>query len=664
MTTRQEYDKLCEEIWRHNRLYYTEHKPEISDYEYDKLYAALLEIERAHPEWVTPSSPSQQTGETASSGFKTVAHHIPMLSLDNTYSKEEVQSFIARVHKLAETSDVNYSVELKMDGIAISALYTNGIFKRGVTRGDGKKGDDITRNMQMIQSLPLQLAGKKLPEHIELRGEVFMPKEVFKELNKQQEDAGEELWANPRNAAAGSLKLLDPQETAKRKLAVVFYGIAEMNDGKINTQQECHELMKAMGLPILDLRAHCQTIDDVFHFADKVLAQRPKLPFEIDGIVIKVDSLALQRELGVKGKSPRWAVAYKFAPEQAVTVVEAITVQVGRTGTLTPVAELRPVPLAGSTLSRATLHNEEEIQRKDIRVGDTVFIEKGGDVIPKVVKVDISKRPSYSVPWSMPSHCPSCHTKTVKVEGEVAVRCPNSQSCPEQQLRRLIYFVSRDAMDISHIGWKVAEQLLQKGFVRTPSDIYALTREQVAQLEGFKTKSVENLMAGIDKSRHVSLDRFIMALGIKHVGTNTAELLAAKVGDVDTFLKLDKEQLLLIDGIGDIVADAIMEFLRNEENRKEIARLLQLGVIPQKREVKQFVGHPFAGKLFVLTGTLKNYTRGAATSLIKERGGKVAASVSKKTDFVLCGEEAGSKLEAARKLGISILNEETFTQML
>lgn len=662
--TYQAYEKLCQEIWDHNKRYYSDSSPIISDEAFDRLLSQLEAIEKMHPEWISPSSPTQRVNESVTQGFQSVVHRVPMLSLANTYSKDEIADFIKRMHKLVEHQQVAFSCELKMDGIAITAIYEKGVFVRGVTRGDGKKGDDITVNMRTIEALPLRLYGDSVPDYLEVRGEVFMPHAVFKQLNENRATSDEGLWANPRNAAAGSLKLLDPKEVAKRLLAVVFYSVAEDSSGSITTQYGVHEFLQKLGLPSLQQHALCYSLDDIWAFAEKVSGLRQSLEYDIDGIVIKVDDLREQKRLGSTGKSPRWAVAYKFAAEQAVTRIQEITVQIGRTGTLTPVAELDPVFLAGSTISRATLHNEEEVRRKDIRVNDVVIIEKGGDVIPKVVSVDFTKREVEGTPWTMPDACPSCGAAVVRVPGEVAVRCPNSDNCPEQQLRRLIYFSAKSSMDIDNMGEKVVEQLVQRGFVKMPSDIYRLTEEQLYQLEGFKAKSVQNLLTSIEKSRDVTLDRFIMSLGIKHIGTETAELLARKAGNVQALMEMTAEELIRIDGIGEKVAAAVVDYFSSPSNRQEIAALLSLGVKPHQLKTVSFQGHPFSEKTFVLTGTLQNYTRSAAAALIKDRGGKVSDSVSKKTDFLLAGEATGSKYDKAQTLGVPILSEEQFSQML
>ncbi len=659
---KEDYENLCAEAWMHNKLYYVDHAPVISDEAFDLLLKKLEKIEAEHPEWITPSSPTQRVGEMLTEGFKTVTHSTPMLSLANTYSREEVEDFIKRMHKLLEKTDLAFSCELKMDGIAITAIYRNGIFTQGITRGDGKKGDDITTNMRTINALPLRLYGDHIPEFLEVRGEVYMPLEEFERLNKSRDE--EDLFANPRNAAAGSLKLLDPKITAERGLSIVFYGIAEDTAVKHPSQFATHAYLKRLGFPVLEILGKCHSIDEIFHFADRVQKERAHLPFQIDGIVIKLDNIQDANNLGTTGKSPRAAVALKFAAEQACTHILEITVQVGRTGVLTPVAELDPVLLAGSTIARATLHNEEEIQRKDIRVGDAVIIEKGGDVIPKVVSVDLSKRNSNSIPWVMPTACPSCGSDVVRVSGEVAVRCPNAKGCPEQVLRRIAYFASKDAMDIENLGEKVVEQLVRRHFIKVPSDIYKLTQAELSQLDGFKAKAVERLLAGIEKSKDVSFPRFIMALGIKHVGIGIAELLANRSGNIENLSKLTFEELNDIAGIGDKVSSAVVEFFSDETNKDEIKRLLERGVTPQKVRVVEFSGHPFFGKTFVLTGTLVNYTRNEVSSLIKDRGGKVTNSVTKNTDFLVCGDEPGSKLDKAKSLGVTILNESDFQKIL
>lgn len=664
MKSKKEYIKLLKEIKKHDRLYFKKAQPIISDYEYDQLVKRAEAVEKAHPEWIASDSPTRRVGKALTSGFKQRTHRVPMLSLANTYSEEEIENFIKRVHKLTGMNKVAFCAELKMDGTAVSVLYEKGIYAQALTRGDGQKGEDITANAKTIENLPLKLNMAHPPERLEVRAEVFMLHKDFLAANRKKEQEGEELWANPRNAAAGSLKLLDPEEVSKRKLSIVFYGLAEDVVG-VKTQHKAHEFLHRIGLPVFSAKhfAHLHALEEIMRFAKRIENERKHLPFDIDGIVIKVDDFQLQEELGKTGKSPRWAVAYKFAPEQATTKIRDITVQVGRTGVLTPVAELEPVFVAGSTISRATLHNQQEVERKDIRIGDTVVIEKGGDVIPKVVKVVLSKRPRGSLPWKMPHHCPICGERVVHVKGEVAVRCP-SKNCSQQLLRQMIFFASKNAMDIGHMGPKVLEQLFAKGLVLSVPDIYELTEKELEQLEGFKEKSIQNLLRSIRDSRRPTLSRFILSLGIKHVGEGTAELIASYVENVQGFLKVTKEELLDIEGIGEKVAESVHNFVRQAAHVKDINRLLQFGVRPTQPKKSLHKEHPFFGKTIVLTGTLEHFTRSEASRLIKEHGGIVSNSVGKKTDYLLVGEQPGSKYDKARKLGTRLLYEAEFKKLV
>lgn len=663
--SREEYLNLIEEITKHDFYYFLKNQPEISDYEYDQLFKRLIDIEKKHPEWLACNSPTQRVSETPTKGFRQVEHEVPMLSLANTYSQKEVEDFMNRVQKGLDGHQPHFCAELKMDGIAISAFFEKGVFKRGVTRGDGRKGDEITQNMKTIRSLPLRLSGDFFPDFLEVRGEVFMAKAVFDELNQKKEEMGEAPWANPRNAAAGSLKLLDPKEVARRKLSIVFYGIARDSASSCDSQEKVHVFLEKLGLPVFEscFRCKCKNTEEVLKFANEVEKKRTKLPYDIDGIVVKVDEIKWQDALGVTGKSPRWAVAYKFAPEQAVSEILQITLQVGRTGVITPVAELKPVAVSGSVVSRATLHNQEEIARKDIRIGDTVFIEKGGDVIPKVAGVDFSKRKETSLLWHMPKTCPSCGTFLVHFDDEVAVRCPNKE-CKEQQLRKIVFFASKAAMDIAHLGERSIEQFFSKGLLQHFSDIYKLTEETIAQIDGFKKKSIDNLLKSIEASKNCSLARFILALGIKYVGEGTAEALEREAQNIENLAKMSRDRLLEIEGVGEKVADALHEFFSSPENQKEIQDLLQAGITPVSLSQSFDSTHPFYGKTFALTGSLQEFTRSQAGALIKEKGGKVAPSVSSKVDYVLVGEEAGSKLEKAKKLKVSLLSEEEFKQLL
>lgn len=662
--SKQAYLELLKEIKKHNRLYFDQGKPQISDYEYDLLIKEAEKIEMEHPEWAISNTPTRQVEEKPTKGFKQVEHRIPMLSLANTYSRDEVADFVNRVYKWLERKDIEFCVELKIDGVAVSICYEEGKLTRAVSRGNGKKGDDVTVNVKTIQTLPHQLKGTNIPNALEVRGEIFIPIKAFTQMNKEKEEAGEVMWANPRNATAGSLKLLDSSEVAKRKLDIICYSIMS-RENIIQTQAESHIFLKKLHLPIGGEKyfALCSSLDEIFAFADRIEKERTSLPFEIDGIVIKVNRLDDQRLMGSTGKSPRWAAAYKFAPEQAETVIQDITVQVGRTGVLTPVAQLTPLSLAGSTISRATLHNEEEISRKDIRIGDAVLIEKGGDVIPKVVKVIESKRPKNSEPWQMPTHCPVCGSEVVRKKGEVAVRCPNQATCVGQNLRRISFFVSKHAMNIDDLGPEIVKKLVECGFVSRFSDIYRLTEKELAQIEGFKEKSIQNLLSSIEKSKDVHLARFIFAMGIPYVGEGIAHLLAERSNSIEILARMSQEELQQIDGVGGKVARALIDFFSDKKQLKEIEELAALGVRPKQAQKTQ-INHPFMGKTFVLTGSLETFTRLEAAHLIKERGGRVSGSVSKKTDFVLAGKDPGSKYNKARQLEIEVLDEESFKSIL
>lgn len=656
MSKQSDYLKLCDEIWEHNYRYYVDNAPSISDFDFDKLLEQITKLEAEHPDWIFPGSPTQRVCEMPSGGFPIAKHTTPMLSLANTYSKQELEEFIQRIYKQLHTQEVEFEAELKFDGIAISVRYEHGVLTRAVTRGNGHEGDEITQNIRTIASLPLKLRGNP-PPLLEVRGEVFMPKAIFKQLN--QEGAS---FANPRNAAGGSLKLLDSKEVAKRHLSITFYSIAE--GANVHSHYEALELIQRYGLPVVGEFAKCSSFQEIALFANQVEKKRSKLPFEIDGIVIKVDALADQKKLGVTGKHYRWAVAYKFAPEQVQTVIRDITIQVGRTGVLTPVAELEPVFVSGSTICRATLHNGDEIERKDIRIHDHVIIEKGGDVIPKVVEVVVSKRAQDSQPYKMPTHCPACNSVVQKSDDQVALRCPNKMHCPAQGLLRIIYFASKPGMDIENLGGKIVEKLSDAGYVSTLPDIYTLTKEQLLQLEGFKEKSAQNLLDAIEKSKEVDLDRFIMALGIPFVGTGVAELLAKAAGSLDALVEMDEQQLIQIEGVGPKVAASLLSFFANEEHIEEVEKLLEQGVVLRPLKVESFKGHLFEGKTFVLTGGLDEYTRDGAAKLIKERGGSVSSSVSRKTSYILVGKDPGSKYEKGKKLGVTILSEAEFKRLL
>lgn len=652
--SKTEYERLCNEAWKHNYHYYIEHAPQISDEEFDALLKKIEAIEKAHPEWLDPSSPTQRVGEMVQGGFKTHKHEQPMLSLANTYSKEELVEFFTRVQKWVGSKNLAFSAELKMDGIAISLLFEKGVFIRGLTRGDGFQGDDVTSNLKTIEALPLRLRHSSL-ERLEIRGEVFMPRRTFLQLNEEREKQGLPLWANPRNAAAGALKLLDPQESKRRGLSLVTYGV--VGDVLGDSQFEVHQALSKLGLPTLKERAYCQTVEEILAFAESIRLKRESLPFDIDGIVIKLDSLREQEELGATGKHPRWAIAYKFAAEQAVARLLDITLQVGRTGVITPVAELEPTLLAGSTISRASLYNADEIFKKDFRVGDLVVIEKGGDVIPKVVKT--VQKGENSSPWKPPKYCPSCHSTLVKEEGEVAWRCPNQKGCPAQKLRGLIYFVSKDAMDVENLGEKLVEQLISRGFVERFSDFYRLKKQDLLELEGIKEKAASQVLKGLEVSKQRSLARLIFALGIRYIGKTAAEKIAFAVSTPEKILDLTEEQLLALDGVGEVAARSFIEYFQDEAARDEYRTLLGfLDIQEEKREDIPFI----FGKTFVVTGTFSRFSRKEIEDFIRRGGGKVGSSVTKKTDAVLVGEDPGSKREKANSLGITCMDEIAFLE--
>jgi DNA ligase (NAD+) len=657
-----EYIDLVEKLIEHDRHYYIENKPIISDYEYDQLLKSIQSWEMKNPDLILDNSPSLRITEAISKGFLHKEHLTPMLSLANTYSLDEVDDFLNRVYKLLDKKDLLFTTELKLDGTAISIRYEKGKLIQAVTRGNGKIGDDVTNNIKTIKSLPLTLKGKNIPDLLEVRGEVFMDIKTFKELNQKREEDGLDVFANPRNAAAGSLKLLDSFEVSKRKLNIILYGIANAQD-YVNSQFEVHRFLKNLNLPTSN-ESHfklCKNSEDIIDFANQMEKIRDSLSFEIDGIVIKVDDLSTYKKLGFTGKFPRYAVAYKFKAEQAVTKIKDIIIQVGRTGILTPVAILTPVFLKGSTISRATLHNQDEIDKKDIRIGDIVTIEKGGDVIPKVVGVDFSKRKEDSKKYKIPLICPICSEKANHIENEVAIRCSNP-SCPGKELRKLQFFASKSALDIENLGSKVMEQLFEKGYVKKISDIYTLSENELKNLEGFKEKSINNLLSSIEKSKNCTLSKFIMGLNIKYIGSETADLLANYTKTIDNLKKVTKQELLSIEGIGEKAAGAIIDFFQDKQNLEEIDLLIKYGVKP--KVIESTTTKTLCNKTFVLTGSLKDYSRDEAKKLLKERGAKVSSSVSKKTDFVLAGDEAGSKLDKAKKLNIKIITEEEFKKML
>jgi DNA ligase (NAD+) len=657
--------KLRDEIRRHEELYYVNDNPEISDSEYDALIAKLQDLESQHPELITPDSPTQRVGGRPAEGFPEVVHRRPMLSLENTYNIEELVAFDTRCRRLAEGRPLEYVAELKIDGVSISLHYEAEILARGVTRGDGRIGEEVTQNARTIRSVPLKLRAQKTPgPEIEVRGEVFIPRRVFERTNAEREEQGEPRFANPRNAAAGTLRQLDSKAVAKRGLDMFAYDLIAGERKPFATHWEALDWMEAAGFRVNPNRELCTSIEAVIDFCNRMETQRDDLDYEIDGLVVKVNSTALQDEFGATAKAPRWAVAYKYPARQATTRVVSIVVQVGRTGALTPVANLEPVLLAGTTVSRATLHNADEVKRLGVRIGDWVLIEKGGEVIPKVLKVIESKRTGEEKQFRMPRKCPVCGGEISKVEGEVVSRCI-AADCPAQLMGKLLHFASRRAMRIEGLGGSLVDQLVQKGMLRDFGDLYALKLEQVAGLERMAKKSATNLLNQIEASKTRDLPNLVYALGIRHVGDRTAGLLARHFGSLAALAKASVEELDDIPEIGLTVAESVHDWFADQGNLELCERLRAFGVkTTLTRSAEQVTDERFVNKQFVLTGTLSSFTRDEAKAQIEARGGRVMSSVSKKTDFVIAGEEAGSKLEKANELNIAVLDEAGFKKML
>ncbi len=656
--------KLRDLINHHDRKYYVENKPEASDQEYDRLIKELKKLEATHPEFISPDSPTQRVSGEVLQGFNTIEHRVPMLSMDNTYSSEEIIEFDKRVKKNLETDKLDYVIELKIDGVSISLLYENGRFIRGATRGDGFKGDDITVNLKTIRSLPLRLSAKKdikFPKLFEARGEIYMPRETFEKINRQKKKDGEELFANPRNACSGSLKLLDSLLASKRHLDMWIYGVGYINEPLFKTQHEALCFLREVGFRTNPHIKKCHSIEEVIKYCKEWERRKDPLDYDIDGMVIKVDSFSFQKNLGETTKSPRWMIAYKFPTEKKETVLEDIIVQVGRTGTLTPVAMLKPVELSGSVVSRATLHNQDEIVRKDIRIGDHVIIEKAGEIIPQVVEALKDKRTGKEKKFLMPGKCPVCDSPVKSIEGEVALRCENL-SCPDQLKERIKHFASRDAMDIEGMGVAMAIQLVDKKMVKDYGDIYYLKHDEVAGLERMADKSASNLIEAITKSKANDLNRLVYGLGIRHVGVRAAWILSSRFKSLDKIAGQEIEELEAINEIGPIVARSIHGFFRMKENEKVIEKLKKAGVNIVTRNKKQGT-RSLEGKTFVITGSLESISRQEAEELIRRLGGNASSSVSKKTDYLILGKEPGSKFEKAKKLGVRIIDEREFRKM-
>ena len=662
----KQIEKLRDEIRRHEELYYVENAPEISDREYDLLLENLQKLEAEHPELITPDSPSQRVGGRPAEGFPEVVHTRQMLSLDNSYNIDELRAFDDRCRRLAEGRALAYVAELKIDGLSLSLQYDDGVLVRGVTRGDGRIGEDVTQNARTIRSIPLRLRSeaKGIDTALEVRGEAFIPLEVFEKTNAEREELGEPRFANPRNAAAGAIRQLDSRLVARRKLDMFAYDLLVNGRKPFPTHWEALNWLEKAGFRVNPHRLLCKTIDEVIDFANEKEGLRDDLGYEIDGLVVKVDSTSLQDEFGNTSKAPRWAIAYKYPARQATTKVLDIVVQVGRTGALTPVANLEPVFLAGTTVSRATLHNEDEIKRLGVMIGDWVMIEKSGEIIPKVLNVVTSKRTGAEKPFRPPKHCPVCGGLISRIEGEVVPRCV-AADCRAQLLGKLIHFASRRAMRIEGLGVALAEQLISEKLVKDVGDFYSLTLEQVAGLERMAKKSATNLLAQIEASKARDLSNLIYALGIRHVGERTAGILAHEMGSLERLASASVEELDAIPEIGLTVAESVHDWFDDEGNRALCDRLRTAGVKTEAASRSNVqVDERFAGRQFVLTGTLSSFTRDEAKALIEARGGRVNSSVSKKTDYVVAGEAAGSKLDKAESLGVTVVDEETFKGML
>ena len=655
-------EQLRKDIQRHDYYYYVLDNPKISDREYDRLMEQLKELEANHPQWITPDSPTQRVGGQPAEGFESVVHKVPMLSLDNTYNVEELRDFHNRVVKNLGTEEVEYVVELKIDGLGVSLFYEDDKFVRGATRGDGKTGEDITANLKTIRSIPLTLPMQSGGfKSMEVRGEVYMSRDGFELLNRKRETDGEAPFANPRNAAAGSLRLLDSRITASRPLNIWVYNVGHYDGPNYESHKELLTRLNDLGLRTNPNTHLCQSFDDIQKLIDEWEEKQATLDYDVDGLVIKVNSLKQQNKLGSTNKHPRWAVAFKYEAEEAETVVNDIRLQVGRTGAITPVAELTPVFVSGSTVSRATLHNEDEIARLDVRVGDRVVIIKAGEIIPKVIRVLDKERKGRQPEFKMPKTCPECDSKIERPEGEAVWRCVNA-TCPAQLKESLLHFASRKAMDIDHLGTAIIDQLVDTGKVKSFYELYDLQLEDVSTLERMAEKSGQNLIDAIAKSKKAGLARLVFGLGIRHVGQRVAQVLAQTYGSMDSLAKAPYEDLEAIDEIGPRIAESIREFFGEKHNQKELCKLKQHKLV--MIEEKKAGGGNLEGKQFVLTGTLENMTRDEAKRKIIEAGGRVTTSVSAKTDYILAGTDPGSKLTKAQKLGVAILSEKELQELI
>ena len=666
MDPRREIERLRADIARHDYLYYRLASPEISDLDYDALFRRLRELEELHPELITPDSPTQRVSETPSPGFQQVKHPFPLISLDNTYDESDLAEFHRRVVEGLEGRVPEYLCELKFDGVAVILKYENGSFTQGATRGNGVEGDDITANLRTIKSLPLKVYPRKRGMTVDpvffARGEVYMNKADFVAFNEEREAEGKATFANPRNSAAGSLKILDPRIVASRPLNIVFYGYDSKGTNQPNDQAGALRLLDESGLPASPNWVVAKTLDQVISYWRTWQEKRDELPYEIDGVVVKVNGFADQRRLGMTARSPRWAVAVKFSARQAKTKLNDILLQLGRTGTITPVADLEPVPLGGVTIRRATLHNFEEIKRLDVRMGDTVLLERGGDVIPKIVSVDLKRRPGDAKPYRPPKKCPSCGAILEREEGEVALRCPNPDD-PEVVKRQIEHFASRGALDIAGLGSETVELLVESGLVKDAGDLFFLSKSDLHELERFAEKSSENLITGLERAKEQTLDRLIFALGIRFVGEGTARNLAVRLGSLDRLADADLEDLKQVPEVGPRVAKAIHEFFRSSYAKRLLGKLRKAGFnFESGAEAAQ--SDALAGQTIVLTGSLQTLTRDEAERAIIALGGRATSSVSKHTSYVVVGENPGSKFDKARQLGVPVLTEQEFLKLI
>lgn len=664
----QQLTELRTTLRHHEYLYHVMDTPEIPDAEYDRLMRELRELEAQHPELITPDSPTQRVGAAPLASFSQIRHEVPMLSLDNVFDEESFLAFNKRVQdRLKNSDDLTYCCELKLDGLAVSILYENGLLVQAATRGDGTTGEDITSNVRTIRAIPLKLRGDNIPQRLEVRGEVFLPQAGFEKINEEARRTGGKVFANPRNAAAGSLRQLDPRITAKRPLTFFCYGVGVLEGGELPASHSARlQQFKFWGLPVSERVKLCHTPEEVLTYYRKVEEDRPNLGFDIDGVVIKVDSLALQEQLGFVARAPRWAVAFKFPAQEQMTFVRDVEFQVGRTGAITPVARLEPVHVAGVLVSNATLHNADEIERLGLRIGDKVVIRRAGDVIPQVVNVVLSERPEETREIVFPTHCPVCHSDVERVEGEVVTRCTGGLICGAQRKESLKHFVSRRALDVDGMGDKIIDQLVEKEYVHTPADLFQLTPGKLTGLDRMGPKSAQNIVDALDKSKETTFARFLYALGIREVGEATAAGLAAHFGTIEALEQASIDDLQKVPDVGIVVATHVRNFFAEESNREVIAQLRKEGVrwpAPVVVNAEE-IDSPFAGKTIVLTGSLSQLSRDDAKAQLVALGAKVAGSVSKKTDLVIAGEAAGSKLAKAQELGIAVIDEDEMLRLL